>query len=137
MGCSFLRSAVVRFLFLVACASLCACAQGAPFNSRDQLKAAVDNCLAVDATGVTCCATADCGPAGSAEMKDWDVSSVTDMAYMFNQAWTFNADLSSWDVTSCCADLDPTVKRKRDSGPHVVNYDVSLHKFTSSRSGTI
>ena len=75
-------------------------ADAAPFTSRTALKTAVDNCLAVDATGVTCCATADCGPAGSAEMKDWDVSSVTNMNSMFNQASAFNADLSSWDVSS-------------------------------------
>ena len=75
-------------------------ADAAPFTSRTALKTAVDNCLAVDATGVTCCATADCGPAGSAEMKDWDVSSVTDMGSMFEGATSFNADLSSWNVSS-------------------------------------
>ena len=80
-----------------------ACVPGAlaaPFADRTALEAAVYNCLYVDATGVTCCATADCGPAGSAEMKDWDVSSVTDMRDMFYQASVFNADLSSWDVSS-------------------------------------
>ena len=48
------------------------------FGTRDALKAAVDNCLAVDATGVACCSHgADCGAAGTAEMADWDVSLVT------------------------------------------------------------
>ena len=42
------------------------------------LKAAVDNCLAVDPTGVACCSHgADCGAAGTVEMPDWDVSLVT------------------------------------------------------------
>jgi surface protein len=49
------------------------------FGTRDALKAAVDNCLAVDPTGVACCNHgADCGAAGTAEMPDWDVSLVTE-----------------------------------------------------------
>ena len=75
----------------------------APFTSRSQLKTAVDNCLAVDATGVTCCATADCGPAGSDEMKDWDVGQVTDMSGLFwydSHSNVFNVDISGWDVSS-------------------------------------
>ena len=48
-----------------------------PANSA-ALKAAVDNCLAVDPTGVACCSHgADCGAAGTVEMPDWDVSQVT------------------------------------------------------------
>ena len=30
---------------------------------------------------------------------DWDVSSVTDMRYIFNGATSFNQDLSKWDVS--------------------------------------
>ena len=37
MECSFLRSAVARSLFLVACASLFGSAQGAPFTSKSAL----------------------------------------------------------------------------------------------------
>ena len=40
----------------------------ATFPDRAALKTAVDNCLAVDATGVACCMVADCGAAGTAEM---------------------------------------------------------------------
>ena len=75
-------------------------ADAAPFTSGGQLKTVVDNCLQVDATGVTCCATADCGPAGTDEMPNWDVSQVTEMSGMFMSASAFNADLSSWVVSS-------------------------------------
>ena len=71
------------------------------FPDRTALKTAVDNCLAVDPTGVACCNHgADCGAAGTAEMADWDVSLVTDMLMMFYQASQFNADISRWDVSS-------------------------------------
>ena len=33
-------------------------------------------------------------------MKDWDMSLVTDISYLFYQKGTMNADLSSWDVSS-------------------------------------
>ena len=55
----------------------------APFTDDGGLLTAVQNCLLVDTTGVTCCATADCGPAGNLEMPNWDVSSVTNMNGMF------------------------------------------------------
>ncbi|CAJ1935318.1 unnamed protein product [Cylindrotheca closterium] len=34
------------------------------------------------------------------DISSWDVSSVTDMGYMFQLATAFNQDLSSWDVSS-------------------------------------
>ena len=47
---------------------------GCAFPDRAALKAAVDNCLGVDPTGVACCSHgADCGAAGPVEMADWDV----------------------------------------------------------------
>ena len=71
------------------------------FGTRDALKAAVDNCLAVDATGVACCSHgADCGAAGTAEMADWDVSLVTSMSELFYNKGSFNADISRWDTSS-------------------------------------
>ena len=33
-------------------------------------------------------------------MKDWDMSEVTDISYLFKNKYTMNADLSSWDVSS-------------------------------------
>jgi len=90
-----------------------ACVPGAlaaPFADGTALKAAVDSCLVVNATGVTCCATANCGAAGTDEMDKWDVSLVTDMGEswntglgfigLFTGASAFNANLSSWDVSS-------------------------------------
>ena len=57
---------------------------GCTFPDRAALKAAVDNCLAVDPTGVACCSHgADCGAAGTVEMPDWDVSLVTSMSELF------------------------------------------------------
>ena len=51
------------------------------FPDSAALKAAVDNCIAVDPTGVACCSHgADCGAAGTVEMADWDVSLVTSMS---------------------------------------------------------
>ncbi len=80
----------------------------APFTDDGGLLTAVQNCLLVDPTGVTCCATADCGPAGNLEMPNWDVSSVTNMNAMFQDASAFNADLSSWDVSSVTAGNCPS-----------------------------
>jgi surface protein len=74
------------------------------FPDRNELKAAVDNCLAVDPTGVACCNLgdlgADCGAAGTVEMADWDVSLVTSMSNLFYGKGQFNADISRWDVSS-------------------------------------
>ena len=75
-------------------------AHGDQFTSGDQLKIAVDNCLFVDPSGVSCCAVADCGPAGSDEMNTWNVSSVTNMEGLFSGAAIFNADISAWDVSA-------------------------------------
>ena len=81
-----------------------ACVPGtlaAPFADSTALKAAVDSCLAIDATGVACCNSgANCGAAGTDEMDKWDVSSVTYMYAMFRGASAFNADISGWDVSS-------------------------------------
>jgi len=74
---------------------------GCTFPDRAALKAAVDNCLAVDPTGVACCDHgADCGAAGTVEMPDWDVSLVTSMSELFKNKASFNADISRWDVSS-------------------------------------
>ena len=74
---------------------------GCTFPDRAALKTAVDNCIAVDPTGVACCSHgADCGAAGTVEMPDWDVSLVTSMSELFMSKGSFNADISRWDVSS-------------------------------------
>ena len=74
---------------------------GCTFPDRAALKAAVDNCIAVDLTGVACCSHgADCGAAGTVEMADWDVSLVMSMSDLFNGKGQFNADISRWDTSS-------------------------------------
>ena len=70
------------------------------FSNRAELSTAVENCLAVNATGVACCASADCGPAGSTEMPGWDVSSVTEMNNLFDFKSAFHANISGWDTSS-------------------------------------
>merc|ERR1719248_402712 len=72
------------------------------FQSYDDLKLAVDNCLDMVPSGDNCCkasedggAGADCGAAGSYEMPDWDVSLVTSMSDLFYERTQFNQDLSS------------------------------------------
>ena len=78
-------------------------ALAAPFADRGALEAAVGNCLVVDPTGVACCATADCGAAGTDEMNQWDVSIVADFRSLFASRTTFNADLSGWNTGSATA----------------------------------
>merc|ERR1719274_361922 len=77
------------------------------FQSYDDLKLAVDNCLNAVPTGDNCCKAsedggggADCGAAGSYEMPDWDVSLVTSMADLFYERTQFNQDLSRWNTGS-------------------------------------
>merc|ERR1711871_825093 len=82
------------------------------FQSYDDLKLAVENCLDAVPSGDNCCkasedggAGADCGAAGSYEMPDWDVSLVTSMKELFTSKAEFNQDLSSWDAGSV-TDMD-------------------------------
>jgi surface protein len=77
----------------------------APFADLAELKLAVDSCLDPtrgDPTGVACCSKpwVNCGPAGTAEMADWDVSLVTSMSSLFYGKRQFNADISRWDTSS-------------------------------------
>ena len=61
-------------------------------ESKEELKAAVDECLKTSPSG-------DCSE-GPHAIGDWDVSAVTDMASMFLRASAFNQDVSKWDVSA-------------------------------------
>ena len=121
MECSFLRSAVARSLFLVACASLCACAQGAPFTSKSALSSAIYSCLREVPTGEKCCSSgvANCGPAGSTDMPDWDVSQVQSMESLFSSKSSFNQDISRWDTSQAVS------MKEMFSGATLFNADIS------------
>ena len=105
---------MVARVLLVVVLFVCG-AEAVPFANFTDLKAAVDNCLAYDNTGVACCgsaldsgcgdpSTARCGVAGCDEMPSWDTSLVTDLAFdkggLFRDKWAFNADISGWDTSS-------------------------------------
>ena len=95
------------------------------FPDLAALKAAVDNCLAVDPTGVACCNHgADCGAAGTVEMPDWDVSQVTSMSELFNGKRQFNADISRWD-TSSVTTMYMMFYRAYAFNQHLSRWDVS------------
>ena len=104
------------------------------FVDRTALKTAVDNCLAVDPTGVACCDHgADCGAAGTDEMPDWDVSLVTDINNLFYDAdcvnpgpcaYSFNADISNWDVSNVL-NMDWTFRHAQSFNQDLSKWDVS------------
>ena len=97
------------------------------FPDLAALKAAVDNCIAVDPTGVACCSrlSVNCGPAGTTEMADWDVSMMTSMRELFYGKSQFNADISRWD-TSRVTDM---YRMFRDAG--AFNQDIGAWDTSS------
>ena len=80
--------AMTYLVLLIVVAFVCG-AEANTYTTRDDLKAAVDDCLTnIDETGQSC------------NMNSWDTSSVTDMGSMFFGATAFNADISAWDTSS-------------------------------------
>ena len=64
-------------------------------STYSALKAAVDQCLAADATGATGCALS-----GNSDMVTWNLLDyVGNMDELFKDAAQFNAAISSWDVS--------------------------------------
>ena len=61
-------------------------------KDRNDTRAAVIACIKLSAVGN--CAKGPDGPIGS-----WNVSRVTNMEKMFNNARSFNGDISKWDVS--------------------------------------
>ena len=68
------------------------------FYSREELAAAVDNCLSEDPTGVDC--------PSYHPMDTWDVSQVTDFLGLFKQKNQFNASIGNWDTSSVTTMVD-------------------------------
>ena len=58
------------------------------------------------------------------DISAWDVSSVTDMNNMFNAATSFNCDLSSWDVSSV-TDMYQTFRIASNFNGDLSSWDVS------------
>ena len=120
-SCALAHAARLQLLFTVGV--FIVGSDAAPFTGRAELKTAVDNCLEVDTTGAACCnigaGSADCGPAGNAELSEWDVSSVTNMNELFRGASSFNADISDWDVSAV------TNMRHMFSDASAFNVDIS------------
>ena len=101
-----------RYVVLIVFAFVCQ-VEANTYTNRTDLKAAVDACLSINATGQSCNMNSwDVSSVTSmyqmfynkgdfnADISAWDTSSVTDMSYMFNGATSFNADISGWDTSS-------------------------------------
>ncbi len=104
-------------------------ALAAPFADGAELKTAVDSCLHStlgDPTGVACCSrpSVNCGPAGTTEMADWDVSMVTNMRELFYGKTQFNADISRWD-TSRVTDMYRMFRDARAFNEEIGAWDTS------------
>ena len=124
---------VVRVLLIVV---LFVCrAEAVPFANGNDLKTAVDNCLVYDNTGVACCglaydsscgdpSNARCGAAGCDELPSWDTSSVGNMDGLFEEASTFNADISEWD-TSYVTDMGSIFRMASAFNADISEWDMS------------
>mmetsp|Transcript_11869 Transcript_11869/g.50838 ORF Transcript_11869/g.50838 Transcript_11869/m.50838 type:complete len:175 (+) Transcript_11869:700-1224(+) len=90
----------VLFLF-VSLTTSTSLAAAERFASTKSLKTAIEFCLSAVPSGEHCCSSggANCGPAGSADMPDWDVSVITDMSGLFSGWSSFNVDIAKWDVS--------------------------------------
>ena len=58
-------------------------------------------------------------------MNDWDVSSVTNMAYMFQDTENFNQNISAWDVSSVTT-MEVMFERSRKFNQDISGWDVSI-----------
>jgi len=89
---------LLLFVSLTTSTSLAAAER---FASTESLKTAIELCLSAVPSGENCCSSggANCGPAGSEDMPDWDVSAITDMSGLFSGWSSFNVDIAKWDVS--------------------------------------
>merc|ERR1712025_564645 len=102
----------LSIIFAVASATA-ATAKFAP-QSKEDLKKAVDACIAQSNGHEGIYPECEDGP-----MNSWDVSAVTDMSYLFDNQEHFKADISKWDVSNV------TNMQLMFSGCHEFNGDLS------------
>ena len=57
-------------------------------------------------------------------MNDWDMSNVTDMSYMFYEAYNFNQDIGDWDVSNV-TEMDHMFGFASDFNQDIGDWDVS------------
>jgi len=89
-----------------------------PFTEKSKLKGQINYCLSLDATG------ASCADKNGVSIRDWDVSGVTNMAWMFINAQAFNQDIGNWDVGSV-TDMGIMFHNARAFNQDISRWDVS------------
>jgi len=60
----------------------------------------------------------------NSDISHWDVSTITDMSHMFSGAFAFNQDISAWDVSSV-ESMAYMFSRASDFNQDIGNWDVS------------
>merc|ERR1712216_1013166 len=102
-------------------------APSSAFTSKRALSSAINSCLHEVPTGEKCCSSgvANCGPAGSTDMPDWDVSQVQSMESLFSYKSTFNQDISRWDTSQAVS------MKGMFSGATLFNADISSWDVSS------
>ena len=98
-GRQALVAALVGALVAISIAPLRARAAPFPADGVD-LKTAVNNCLAADATGACDCSSSsvDCKEGNGIAIGSWNTSQVTRMDGMFYGAAAFNQSISAWNT---------------------------------------
>ena len=98
-GRQALVAALVGALVAISIAPLRARAAAFPADGVD-LKIAINNCLAADATGACDCSSSsvDCKEGNGIAIGSWDTSQVTNMETLFEGKNAFNQDISAWNT---------------------------------------
>jgi surface protein len=123
------RLCVVAFALGAAVSAVGSDAVAPAFDSAS-LAGAVADCLATDASGSDCFLQGDgttaCSTAGADcyFISDWDVSGVTDMYELFDDADSFNQDIGNWDVSGV-TDMSYMFDDADSFNQDIGNWDVS------------